>query len=105
MPSMKTHVIELVLDEELGGFTARVPGIPAYGEGETMHEAINDLKDAIRGYVETFGHPQIPHPTEFSTANDFVRLMKSAPRPDDDFFDDLEKIHQSQPPLPQPEHH
>ncbi|MCC7475859.1 MAG: hypothetical protein IT425_10715 [Pirellulales bacterium] len=47
--------IELIPDPEQGGFTARLPDIPAYGEGETEHEAIEDLKDALRGYVETFG--------------------------------------------------
>jgi predicted RNase H-like HicB family nuclease len=27
----------------------------AFGEGETEDEAISDLKEAIRGYIETFG--------------------------------------------------
>jgi len=47
--------IELISDPEQGGFTARLPDIPAYGEGETEQEAIDDLKEAIRGYIETFG--------------------------------------------------
>jgi predicted RNase H-like HicB family nuclease len=47
--------IEIIPDPELGGFTARLPDIPAYGEGETENEAIDDLKEAIRGYIETFG--------------------------------------------------
>jgi predicted RNase H-like HicB family nuclease len=47
--------VELIPDPEQGGFTARIPDIPAYGEGETEDEAIADLKDAIRGYIETFG--------------------------------------------------
>lgn len=47
--------IELIPDPDLGGFTARIPDIPAYGEGETEDEAIADLKEAIRGYIETFG--------------------------------------------------
>lgn len=42
-------------DLEQGGFTARLPDLPAYGEGETEDEAIADLKEAIRGYIETFG--------------------------------------------------
>jgi predicted RNase H-like HicB family nuclease len=50
-----TLVIELIPDEEQGGFTARLPDIPAYGEGETEQEAIDDLKEAVRGYIETFG--------------------------------------------------
>jgi predicted RNase H-like HicB family nuclease len=47
--------IEIIPDPELGGFTARLPDLPAYGEGETEQEAIDDLKEAIRGYIETFG--------------------------------------------------
>jgi predicted RNase H-like HicB family nuclease len=47
--------IELIPDLEQGGFTARLPDIPAYGEGETEEEAVDDLKEAIRGYIETFG--------------------------------------------------
>ena len=47
--------VEIIPDLEQGGFTARLPDIPAYGEGETENEAIDDLKEALRGYVETFG--------------------------------------------------
>jgi predicted RNase H-like HicB family nuclease len=47
--------IELIPDPVQGGFTARRPDIPAYGEGETEQAAIDDLKEAIRGYIETFG--------------------------------------------------
>lgn len=48
-------IIEVIPDPEQGGFTARLPDIPAYGEGESEEEAIADLKEAIRGYIETFG--------------------------------------------------
>ena len=47
--------VEIIPDFEQGGFTARLPDIPAYGEGDTEEEAIDDLKEAIRGYIETFG--------------------------------------------------
>jgi predicted RNase H-like HicB family nuclease len=47
--------VELIPDTEDGGFTARVPDIPAYGEGETEDEAIADLHEALRGYIEAFG--------------------------------------------------
>jgi predicted RNase H-like HicB family nuclease len=50
-----TVSVELITDPEQGGFTARLPDIPAYGEGETEEEAIADLKEAVRGYIETFG--------------------------------------------------
>ncbi len=48
-------VIELIPDPEQGGYTARVPDIPAYGEGETADAAIADLQEALRGYIESFG--------------------------------------------------
>ena len=47
--------VELIPDHEQGGFTARVPDIPAYGEGETEEAAIADLKEALQAYVEAFG--------------------------------------------------
>ncbi len=47
--------VEIIPDEAQGGFTAQVPDIPAYGEGETEQEAIADLKEALRAYIETFG--------------------------------------------------
>ncbi len=46
---------ELIPDPKAGGFTARVPDIPAYGEGETEEEAIADLKEALQAYIEAFG--------------------------------------------------
>jgi predicted RNase H-like HicB family nuclease len=48
-------VVELISDHDIGGFTARIPDIPAYGEGETEDEAIADLQEALRAYIETFG--------------------------------------------------
>ena len=35
--------VEIIPDPDLGGITARVPDIPAYGEGETKEEALADL--------------------------------------------------------------
>lgn len=53
---MKVRVaIELIPDINVGGYTARLPDIPAYGEGETVEEAIADLREAVRGYIEAFG--------------------------------------------------
>jgi predicted RNase H-like HicB family nuclease len=47
--------VEIIPDPEEGGFTARIPDIPAYGEGETEEEAIADLKEALQAYIEAFG--------------------------------------------------
>lgn len=52
---MKRLMVELIPDLELGGYTARVPDIPAYGEGETEEEAIADLTVALSAYLEAFG--------------------------------------------------
>jgi predicted RNase H-like HicB family nuclease len=55
MGLMKPLTVELIPDPELGGYTARVPDIPAYGEGETEDEAIADLREALAAFVEAFG--------------------------------------------------
>lgn len=71
-------IIEIIPDLELGGYTARLPDIPAYGEGETEDEAIADLKEALRGYIETFGiedaHSRISQPALRTIELDFVEL-------------------------------
>ncbi|MBI3247524.1 MAG: type II toxin-antitoxin system HicB family antitoxin [Deltaproteobacteria bacterium] len=53
MPQLIT--VEIIPDPEEGGFTARIPDLPAYGEGETEEEAIADLKEALQAYIEAFG--------------------------------------------------
>jgi predicted RNase H-like HicB family nuclease len=58
---MSGLVVELIADDEEGGYTARVPDIPAYGEGETEDEAIADLKEALCGYLATFGLDDAMH--------------------------------------------
>jgi predicted RNase H-like HicB family nuclease len=52
---MKGLTVEIIPDSDQGGFTARVPDIPAYGEGESEEEAIADLREALRAYIEAFG--------------------------------------------------
>ena len=49
--------VELIPDDEQGGFTATVPDIPAYGEGDTEAAAIEDLKEACL-YIEVRGLDQ-----------------------------------------------
>ena len=62
---MNQITIELIPDPEQGGFTARIPDIPAYREGETEQEAIEDLKESIRGYIETFRARGRSNPGQF----------------------------------------
>ncbi len=52
---MRRLIVELIPDLEQGGSTARVPDIPAYGEGATEDEAIADLREALLAYVQEFG--------------------------------------------------
>jgi predicted RNase H-like HicB family nuclease len=52
---MQSLTVEIIPDREQGGFTARAPDIPAYGEGQTEDEAVADLREALAAYVEEFG--------------------------------------------------
>ena len=52
---MSGLTVEIIPDQEQGGFTARVPDIPAYGEGDTEEQAIADLREALTAYIEAFG--------------------------------------------------
>ena len=55
MKTMQHLTVEIIPDTEQGGFTARVPDIPAYGEGASEAEAIADLREGLFAYVEAFG--------------------------------------------------
>jgi predicted RNase H-like HicB family nuclease len=52
---MSKLTIEIIPDPDQGGFTARLPDIPAYGEGDTEEAAVADLKEGVRAYIEEFG--------------------------------------------------
>ncbi|HEY3392222.1 MAG TPA: hypothetical protein VGK58_05925, partial [Lacipirellulaceae bacterium] len=71
--------IEIIPDPEESGFTARLRDIPAYGEGESEYEAIDDLK-ATRGYIETFGLEdalsRVTHPTLRTIELDLADLAR-----------------------------
>jgi predicted RNase H-like HicB family nuclease len=52
---MRRFTVEIIPDLEQGGFTARVPDIPTYGEGITEDEAMADLREGMNAYVQVFG--------------------------------------------------
>lgn len=52
---MSGLTVEIIPDSEQGRFTARVPDIPASGEGDTEEQALADLREALAAYVEAFG--------------------------------------------------
>ncbi len=72
--------VELIHDEEQGGFTARIPDIPAFGEGETKEQAIADLHEAVRGYIEAFGLndalERVSYPTHQELDWDLTQLAR-----------------------------
>ena len=47
--------VDLMPDEEQGGFTAAIPEIPVCGEGDTEADAVEDLKESLRLYIEVRG--------------------------------------------------
>jgi len=55
MQTVQGFTIAFIFDPELKMYTARVPYIPAYGEGKTKEKAVADLKEALAGYIEAFG--------------------------------------------------
>ncbi len=65
--------IELIPDHDMGGFTAHIPDIPAYGEGATEEEAIADLKVGIQAFIEENGIEaallRINSPSQLRTVN------------------------------------
>ncbi len=54
MESMRVPV-HVEHDDEANLYSAYVPDIPGCGEGETQAEAIADLKESLRAYIEARG--------------------------------------------------
>jgi antitoxin HicB len=61
-------------DLEDGGYTVEVPSLPGcISEGDTVEEALENIKDAIQGYVESLEADGLPVPPEAS-----VRVLLTA---------------------------
>lgn len=58
---MRRYSVLLIPDPDEGGYTATVPTLPGcITEGDTMAEVMENVRDAIRLYVEdmeTYGEP------------------------------------------------
>ena len=52
---MTQLAVELVYDPDHGVYTARISGVPAYGEGEDAGSAVADLNEALKAYIGEFG--------------------------------------------------
>ncbi len=57
----------LIPDLEDGGYVVEVPSLPGcYSQGETVEEALENIKDAIQGYIEILEEDGEPVPPETS---------------------------------------
>jgi len=57
--------VVLTPDLEAGGYTVTVPSLPGcISEGDTIDEALENIKDAIQGYIEALESDGLPVPPE-----------------------------------------
>lgn len=57
--------VVLTPDLEVGGYTVTVPSLPGcISEGDTIDEALQNIRDAIQGYVEALEADGFPVPPE-----------------------------------------
>lgn len=64
--SMLTYTVELEPQKE-GGYTVTVPALPGcISEGDTLEEALENIKDAIEGYLRVMAKNGRKIPLEFS---------------------------------------
>ena len=55
----------LIPDLEDGGYTAEVPSLPGcISEGDTVEEALANIRDAIQGYIAALEDDGLPVPPE-----------------------------------------
>lgn len=55
----------LIPDLEDGGYTVEVPSLPGcISEGDIVEEAMENIRDAIRGYIEALEADGLPVPPE-----------------------------------------
>ncbi len=57
--------VVLIPDLEDGGYTVEVPSLPGcISEGDTIEEALENVKDAIQGYIESLEADGLPVPED-----------------------------------------
>jgi predicted RNase H-like HicB family nuclease len=62
---MNRYTVLLIPDPEEGGFTVRVPALPGcVTEGDTLAEALDNARDAIRLYLADLTADGLPAPVE-----------------------------------------
>ena len=63
---MLTYTVELEPQKE-GGYTATVPVLPGcISEGDSLEEVLENIKDAVEGYLEVLAKHNRSIPLEFS---------------------------------------
>ena len=63
---MLSYTVELKPQKE-GGYTITVPVLPGcISEGDTLEEALENIKDAVEGYIKVLAKHQRKIPLEFS---------------------------------------
>ena len=74
---MKQNTYRVLLNKEPeGGFTVSVPTLPGcITYGETMDEAVSNVKEAIELYIESLTAHGEPVPTEENTFEYSVSVM------------------------------
>ena len=77
---MLTYTVELEPQKE-GGYTVTVPALPGcISEGETVEEALGNVKDAIEGYLKVLAKHRRPIPLEFSEFQKVEVFKKHRPK-------------------------
>ncbi|MBI2908715.1 MAG: type II toxin-antitoxin system HicB family antitoxin [Chloroflexi bacterium] len=80
-----------------GGYTAYVPALPGcVSQGETTHEALANIEEAIEGYLESLRERRVPLPGEKDgdgaavlRGEDYPSLVRVWDNGDDAVFDAL----------------
>ena len=68
------HYTVLFEPAEEGGFVVRCPALPGLvTEGDTLDEARNMVKDAIRGYLESLQKDGLPAPSDIKLSEDPIK--------------------------------
>ncbi|MBI1880359.1 MAG: type II toxin-antitoxin system HicB family antitoxin [Chloroflexi bacterium] len=67
---MTTHIFTAVIHKEDGLYIAQCPEVGMISQGETIEEAIANLKEATELYLEEFPAPEVDRPilTTFEAA-------------------------------------
>lgn len=74
---MLTYTVELKPQKE-GGYTITVPVLPGcISEGDTAEEALENIKDAVEGYIRVLAKHQRKIPLEFSEFRQVDVFQKS----------------------------